>query len=103
MKKITYYIASALVTLGAFASCDIDDVKNYTEKSTENFPVNENDATAILAGIYESLNEQFSYTQQSWLLYADLASDDQYGGGGVNDKLFQSHDLLSNYNADATA
>ena len=101
MKKITYLIASAVVALG-FASCDIDDVKNINEMSTENFPVSAEDGEAVLAGIYENLNATHAYPQESFLYYACLASDDQYGGGGVNDKLMQAMDLITNYNADMT-
>lgn len=40
MKNITYLFASACVALG-LASCDIDNVENMGELSTENFPVSE--------------------------------------------------------------
>ncbi|MCR5077657.1 MAG: RagB/SusD family nutrient uptake outer membrane protein [Prevotella sp.] len=102
MKKLSYILGAALVTMGSFTSCDIDDVENYTETSTENFPVTPADATAVLAGIYENLNETHAYPQQSFYYYSELASDDQLGGGGVNDKLMQAEDLLTNYNADMT-
>ncbi len=72
------------------------------ELSTENFPVTEEDGTAVLAGIYENLNATHAYPQESFQYYACLASDDQLGGGGTNDKLMQAEDLICNYNADMT-
>ena len=101
MKKISYLIASAVAVFG-LASCGIDDVKNVNEMSTENFPVSAADGEAALAGIYENLNATHAYPQESFLYYACLASDDQYGGGGTNDKLMQAMDLITNYNADMT-
>ena len=90
------------IYLLAAASCDINSVENMAELSTENFPVSEEDGTAVLAGIYENLNATHANPQESFLYYACLASDDQLGGGGTNDKLMQAEDLLCNYNADMT-
>ncbi len=100
MKKI-FYLALALVSFG-FASCDIDDVQNIGEMSTSEFPKSDGDAEAVLAGVYQNLNKVNENPQQSFLYYACLASDDQLGGGGTNDKLMQAEDLLCNYNADMT-
>ena len=47
MKKI-YLLAAAIITFG-LASCDINSVENMAELSTENFPVSEEDGTAVLA------------------------------------------------------
>lgn len=101
MKKIAYFLGALLIT-GTFASCDIDNVENMGELSTENFPVSEVDGAAVLAGIYENLNATHAYPQESFLYYACLASDDQFGGGGTNDKLMQAMDLITNYNSDMT-
>lgn len=101
MKKIYLYAISAIVAFG-FASCDIDDVENIGETSTENFPASEVDAEATIAGVYENLNATHANPQMSFLYYACLASDDQLGGGGTNDKLMQAHDLICNYGEDAT-
>ena len=86
----------------SFASCGIDDVQNVGELSTNDFPVNKEDGEAVLAGVYQNLNEICANPQMSFLYYAQLASDDMLGGGGVNDKLMQAEDLLCNYNADMT-
>lgn len=100
MKKI-FIFAVALATLG-LTSCDIDDVKNVGEMSTSEFPKTDADAEAILAGVYQNLNTVHANPQMSFLYNAALASDDQLGGGGTNDKLMQAEDLLCNYNADMT-
>lgn len=101
MKKISYLLATACVAMN-FTSCDINDVENMGELSTDNFPVSEADGIAVLAGIYQNLNAVHAYPQESFLYYAALASDDALGGGGTNDKLMQAMDLITNYNADMT-
>lgn len=100
MKKI-YLIAAAVATMG-LASCDIDNVENMGEFSTENFPASEEDGAATLAGVYENLNAVNANPQESFLYYAQLASDDALGGGGTNDKLMQAMDLICNYNSNMT-
>ncbi len=100
MKKI-FYIATALCTMG-LASCDIDDVENVSEMSQSQFPATDADAEAVLGGVYQNLNTTHANPQMSFQYYACLASDDQLGGGGTNDKLMQAEDLLCNYNADMT-
>lgn len=100
MKKI-FYLATALCTMG-LASCDIDNVENATEMSQSQFPATDADAEAVLGGVYQNLNTTHANPQMSFQYYACLASDDQLGGGGTNDKLMQAEDLLCNYNADMT-
>ena len=100
MRKILLF-AAAVATLG-LASCDIDDVQNIGEMSTSEFPQTDADVEAVLAGVYQNLNETHANPQMSFLYVACLASDDQLGGGGTNDKLMQAEDLLCNYNADMT-
>jgi len=100
MKKI-FLMATAVVTFG-LASCDIDNVENIGEMSTSEFPKTDADIEAVLAGVYQNLNTTHANPQCSFLYAACLASDDQLGGGGTNDKLMQAEDLLCNYNADMT-
>lgn len=100
MKKI-FLLATAAVTFG-LASCDIDNVENIGEMSTSEFPKTDADIEAVLAGVYQNLNTTHANPQCSFLYAACLASDDQLGGGGTNDKLMQAEDLLCNYNADMT-
>ena len=101
MRKIYILAASALMTFG-LVSCDIDNVENFGELSSGNFPASEIDGEATLAGVYQNLNQTHGTPQQSFLYYACLASDDQLGGGGDNDKLMQAHDLILNNGADMT-
>lgn len=101
MKKIVYIAATALVTMGLY-SCDIDNVENVGEMSQSEFPRSDADAEAVLAGVYQNLNTIHVNPQMSFMYNAALASDDQLGGGGTNDKLMQAEDLLCNYNADMT-
>ena len=100
MKKI-FLFAAAVATMG-LASCSIDNVENIGEMSTSEFPKTDGDIEAVLAGVYQNLNTTHANPQCSFLYAACLASDDQFGGGGTNDKLMQAEDLLCNYNADMT-
>lgn len=100
MKKI-FLLAAAAVAMG-ITSCDIDDVENVTEMSQSTFPATEQDAAAVLAGIYQNLNETHANPQCSYLYLACLASDDQLGGGGTNDKLMQAEDLILSSGIDMT-
>lgn len=101
MKKLNIILASAMVAL-SFASCDIDDVQNVGELSTKDFPMSKADGDAVLAGVYQNLNQVCADPQMSFLYYAQLASDDCLGGGGDNDKLMQAEDMICNYNANMT-
>ena len=100
MKKI-FLLAAAVATLG-LTSCSIDNVENIGEMSTSEFPKTDSDIESVLAGVYQNLNETHANPQCSFLYYACLASDEQFGGGGTNDKLMQAEDLICNYNADMT-
>ena len=96
MKK-TYLFAALAAAAFNLVSCDIDDVENYGEMSSENFPTSEEDGMAVLAGVYQNLNSCMANPQNSLFLYnALIASDDMLGGGGDNDKLMQALDLLVN-------
>lgn len=100
MKSIRYILGAAIATM-AFASCTLDAV-NYTEKSTENYPTTSGDAQQALAGVYQNLNKVNEAPQYSFLYAAQLASDDCLGGGGTNDPLMQSLDMLTNAGTDMT-
>ena len=101
MKKLAYIAGVALIGAGALASCTLDAI-NYVEKTPENFPVTADDAVQGLAGIYENLNQVNATPQQSFYYLSMLASDDNLGGGGTNDRLMQAMDLLLNYQNDMT-
>lgn len=101
MKKIAYIAGVALIGVGALTSCTLDAI-NYVEKTPDNFPVTADEATQGLAGIYENLNQVNATPQQSFFYLSMLASDDNLGGGGKNDKLMQAMDLMLNYQNDMT-
>ena len=101
MKKVLNIISAGILSIG-LVSCGLNGVENLTEQSTDNFPANTTDADATLAGIYECMNQVCQYPQESFLYYSLLASDDQFGGGGTNDKLMQAEDLLCNYGTNMT-
>lgn len=100
MKKISYLLSAATLMLG-FASCSLD-ADDLMEATPDKFPVNEKDATASLAAIYENLNQVSTSPQMSFYYVSMLASDDNLGGGGTNDKLMQAEDMLVNYNQNMT-
>ena len=93
MKKILYIAASAVFSLG-MVSCSLD-AENMTDSTSENFPKTEADATASLAAIYENLNAVNANPQMSFYYLSMLASDDNLGGGGANDKLMQARQSSS--------
>lgn len=101
MKKFINILAAAVLGLGGVTSCTLDAV-NYVEKTPENFPVTSSDASQALAGIYQNLSLVCANPQMSFLYLSMLASDDNLGGGGTNDKLMQAMDLLLNYQTDMT-
>lgn len=101
MNKISYMISSALLVAGTFVSCGLES-QSMNEADTTNFPQTSGDASQVLAGVYQNLNEVNRYPQESYHYYALLASDDMLGGGGANDKLMQAMDMICNYNNDMT-
>ena len=100
MNKLLYLLSAATVSL-TLASCSLD-ADDITEATTDKFPTTEEDATASLAGVYNNLNQVAATPQESFLYVSMLASDDNLGGGGSNDKLMQAEDLLCNYNQNMT-
>lgn len=95
MKKILLLSIIGLL----FASCeDFLDSENYTKKTTVSFPLNVEDANQIITGIYNTLNEeiQSNYTSSPFFI-AELASDERFSGGGVNDRSWHAVDKLMNF------
>ena len=101
MKKFINILATAAIALGGVTSCTLDAI-NYVEKTPENFPITSTDASQALAGIYQNLSQVCANPQMSFFYLSTLASDDNLGGGGTNDKLMQAMDLLLNYQNDMT-
>lgn len=100
MKKI-FLFASAVLALG-LTSCSIDDVENIGEMSTSQFPATDEDASSVIAGVYQNLNKVSATPQASFIYMAQIASDDALGGGGPNDKTMQAYDFIKNDGADMT-
>lgn len=100
MKKFNIFL-STLAVAGTLTSCDLDSV-SMTEQNDTNFPLDATDAASVLAAIYQNNNNINASPQCSFLYAAMLASDDQFGGGGNNDYIMQSLDVLGNVGTDAT-
>ncbi|MDR0536905.1 MAG: RagB/SusD family nutrient uptake outer membrane protein [Tannerellaceae bacterium] len=97
MKKIFYLIALSLL----FASCeDFLDANSFTTKDSQTFPKTEEDAEQMLTGVYAILNTSLADPPKTYLLIAELSSDDRFGGGGANDKALQSFNHLLYVNRD---
>ncbi|MDR0972663.1 MAG: RagB/SusD family nutrient uptake outer membrane protein, partial [Prevotellaceae bacterium] len=95
-KILSFLLLGALV--GVTSSCeDFLDIQNYTEKNTSNYPETLTDAEQIITAIYNNLNIVCATPAPSYLMYAELASDDRLGGGGANDQLMQAIDMLLFY------
>lgn len=100
MKKIVNFMVIVLVLTVASGCEKFLDVTNYTSKDENSFPSNEKDANQLLVGVYSVLNVSHAQGIDSYLLVAELASDDRFGSGGVNDKSSQAigHLLYANPN-----
>ena len=101
MKKLIYMIGTSVLALGTLASCSLDS-EDITEKVSTNFPKTETDAEQLLQSTYQNLNQVSANPQKSFYYISMLASDDNLGGGGTNDKLMQAEDMLCNYGNDMT-
>lgn len=101
MKKIAYILTAAIASAVGFTSCTLD-AENYTEMTTQNYPATMDDVDQMLTGVYQNLNKVNANPQMSFLYISMLASDDNLGGGGTNDKLMQAVDLLCNYQQNMT-
>ena len=92
MKKIFAYGLTALLAL---TSCeDFLDSQNYSGKDSSNFPKTEKDVNQMIASVYEaSFYQPYKGNDVGqYLTWANLASDDMYGGGGSDDKATQALD-----------
>lgn len=94
MKKIYLLAMAGMLT---FTGCeDFLDSENYTGKDSSNFPQTESDVNQMVASVYKStFYEPFHNNDVAqYFTWACLASDDQYGGGGVNDTSTQALDHM---------
>ena len=103
MKKTIIRLFAIASTLFVFAACeDFLDTVSYTERNTSNFPASEEDAMQLVTGIYSTLNLDLrDYAGTSYIMQANLCSDDQYGGGGMDDAEAQAWDHLMYNDIDA--
>ena len=98
MKKILF-IAIAAVALIA-TGCNNLDTQDLTHKNTANYPETYEDAQQVIAGIYNVLNVATSTCYETFFMVSALASDDQFGGGGLNDPTAQAEDMLMSAKTD---
>jgi len=95
MKNLIFICVTAVSLL--FISCEnFLDTKNLTKKDTSNYPQTVTDAQQMITGIYADLSYAVASPGSSSRFAQELASDERFGGGGENDKLFQALDLLMN-------
>lgn len=105
MKKNIIRIFTVASALLAFTACDkFLDTTSYTERNTSNFPASEEDALQLVTGIYATLNLDLRENPGTcYIMQANLCSDDQYGGGGIDDAEAQAWDHLMYNDMDAQA
>ena len=103
MKKNIIRLFTVAAALLAFTACEnFLDTVSYTERNTSNFPASEEDAMQLVTGIYSTLNLDLrDYAGTSYIMQANLCSDDQYGGGGMDDAEAQAWDHLMYNDIDA--
>ena len=95
-----FTVASALLALSACEN--FLDTVSYTERNTSNFPASEEDAMQLVTGIYATLNLDLrDYAGTCYIMQANLCSDDQFGGGGMDDSEAQAWDHLMYNDIDA--
>lgn len=88
MKKL---LITLLVSLSIMGCTNFLNTENLTQKDSSNFPANVADMNTALMGIYASLKDFPSGTQnQNIKIVSELMSDDRIGGGGVNDRYAQA-------------
>ena len=103
MKKTIITISTLVLASVVFAGCEkFLDTVSYTERNTSNFPASEEDALQLVTGIYSTLNLDLrDFAGTCYLMQANICSDDQYGGGGMDDAEAQAWDHLMYNDMDA--
>ena len=103
MKKtiIRFFVAAS--ALFALTACEnFLDTISFTERNTSNFPATEEEAMQLVTGIYATLNLDLrDYAGTCYIMQANLCSDDQFGGGGMDDAEAQAWDHLMYNDIDA--
>ncbi|MGV8139786.1 MAG: RagB/SusD family nutrient uptake outer membrane protein [Mangrovibacterium sp.] len=92
MKKLFLILLPAFILLSGCES--FLDTSSYTSKNSGNFPITEEDAVQLVTGIYNTFYQVNYYCGNSYYMYANLASDERFGGGGQDDASAQAVDKL---------
>ncbi|RGR11103.1 RagB/SusD family nutrient uptake outer membrane protein [Bacteroides stercoris] len=94
-------VTCALLTM---SGCnDFLDTQNYVKKDTSNFPQNVDDANQLLTGVYGELNLLNADPDDAPFFISEVASDDRFASGGVNDNGAHGADKLLRYGVDQFA
>lgn len=97
MKKTFLNIITIVASILGLAGCEnFLDTVSYTERNTSNFPASEEDATQLVTGIYSAMSAiiEDSPGTNFYQMYANVCSDDAFGGGGSGDIGIQAVDHL---------
>ena len=99
MKKLIYFSVIVLV-LPVLSACEsFLDTKSFTTKDGGSFPKSPDDIAQLVTGVYAEFN-QIGPMSSDYLMIAELACDDRFGGGGEDDKSCQAISHLMYTNAD---
>ena len=101
MKNYLKLILTVSCAAVAFSGCEkFLDTESYTTRNTSNFPSSETDAIQLVTGVYAALNGSVYEPSASYWMAAMIASDECYGGGGIDDYDCQADDHLLYYEPD---
>lgn len=86
MKKI-FLMAIAVATAFTFTACSDSDLDstNYTQATSSNYPVNEQDLNKQVAALYGVMNQYSNDPLQTPWFVNNIMSDDLNGAGGTGD------------------
>ena len=94
MKKLIIYFLVIILSLPLMTSCeDFLDSQSYTQKDASTFPRTQQDVEEMMTGVYAVLSQMQNNgrnIEQSYFYVGELASDERFGGGGMNDFDFQA-------------
>ena len=97
------YMAVTCALLTMSGCNDFLDTQNYVKKDTSNFPQNVDDANQLLTGVYGELNLLNADPDDAPFFISEVASDDRFASGGVNDNGAHGADKLLRYGVDQFA
>ena len=97
------YMAVTCALLTMSGCNDFLDTQNYVKKDTSNFPQNVDDANQLLTGVYGELNLLNADPDDAPFFISEVASDDRFARGGVNDNGAHGADKLLRYGVDQFA